>query len=140
MKKDVIIQVCDKQKTDGETECMEISVIGTMDGFGKDYVLEYTEYDGEMTGCKTKIAVADARCVSVMREGPYATEMTLEAGKRHSCHYETPYGSFMIGIFTRSVQSAMTEQGGSLSMEYTIDFNNGLAAENLMTITVTEGK
>ncbi|HZK39242.1 MAG TPA: DUF1934 domain-containing protein, partial [Clostridia bacterium] len=57
---------------------------------------------------------------------------------RHNCHYITPHGEFMMGIFTRYVNSKMNADGGELKFKYTIDFNTGLASVNELKVTVKE--
>ena len=64
--------------------------------------------------------------------------MIMELGQRHNCHYTTPYGELMIGVFTQKVDSLMDEHGGKLEFHYTLDFNAGLAARNELVITVKE--
>lgn len=138
MKKNVLINVISSQMIDGQAENMEISVVGVLTHNGEDYIIEYTEYDGDMQGCNTCVSVEGGECVSITREGGFTTEMMLENGKRHSSLYSTPYGELTIGLYTKMVNSDMSAVGGTLEMDYTIDFNSGLVSENSMKITVSE--
>lgn len=135
-KKDVIITVSDKQIIDGEAEKYEITVVGKCFGTPSNFTIEYTEYNGEMNGCDTKIVITGGTNVSVVRKGAYNSEMIFEHEKRHSCHYATPFGSFTLGVYTRLVDFDLNEDETSLLLEYTIDYNTGLASENFMKITV----
>ncbi|NMP38105.1 MAG: DUF1934 domain-containing protein [Clostridiales bacterium] len=141
MKKKVVINISDKQSPDvGEPETLEMNIFGTL-SFSQDaYTLEYTELDGELAGCTTSLCVDDPGRVIMRRSGSYNSELTIERNKRHNCHYDTPYGGFLMGIFGKAVHSSMTPRGGTLKMRYTVDFNSELAAENEMTITVKEYK
>lgn len=134
-KTDVIIQVADEQSMGGENDDMEITVVGTLEMLENGYELCYTEYEGELQNCLTTVTVQNGRSVTMTRVGSYATELMIEKGKRHSCRYNTPYGELMLGVFGTAMESDMTENGGALKIEYTIDFNTGLAAKNRLTIT-----
>ncbi|MEG2016389.1 MAG: DUF1934 domain-containing protein [Oscillospiraceae bacterium] len=72
------------------------------------------------------------------RTGSYTSELIIEQDKRHACHYSTPYGDFMMGIYAKRVDSDMKSSGGTLSFEYTIDFNSDYASKNQLTINVKE--
>ncbi|HZK21294.1 MAG TPA: DUF1934 domain-containing protein [Oscillospiraceae bacterium] len=138
MKKDVLIKILDKQSTDGETEKLEITTKGTLSFNDDGYYIVYDETDGELEGTVTTLFIDSPNSVTVSREGAFNSQIVLEENKRHSCFYDTPYGSFMMGVFAKHVKSNVTEKGGTLKMRYTVDFNSGLAAENSMSIVVTE--
>ena len=70
------------------------------------------------------------------REGEYTTQMIIEREKRHLCHYMTPMGEIVMGVFARKVESDMSENGGGLLLNYTIDINADFAAINELKITV----
>ena len=95
---------------------------------------------GDLAGCTTCLHMDKPGRVTMRRFGSYNSELTIERNKRHNCHYDTPYGGFLMGVFGKHVSSNMTECGGTLKMRYTVDFNSELAAENEMTITVKEYK
>ena len=70
------------------------------------------------------------------RTGKYNTELIIEKDRRHTCFYETPYGELMMGVYTKNMFTDMNENGGTLRFSYTIDFNNDLASENDLTVSV----
>ncbi|MBQ2470514.1 MAG: DUF1934 family protein, partial [Ruminococcus sp.] len=41
-----------------------------------------------------------------------------------------------IGVFTKTLKSTLGEQGGTLEVSYTLDFNTDLVSENRFFITV----
>ena len=75
--------------------------------------------------------------VTMTRNGAYTTQMVMERGRRHVCHYATPFGDMLLGIFAKKVESSVTEEGGELLLNYTIDVNADLAASNELKITVS---
>ena len=137
-KKDVLITIHDEQLSDGESEKLELTTTGTLTCSDAGVRVEYDELEGELSGSVTSLLIDSPTCVTMQRGGAYNSQLIIEQNKRHSCYYDTPYGSFMMGVFARRVHASVTESGGTLDMEYTVDFNSGLAAENIMHITVTE--
>ena len=94
MKKDVLIEVENTQTLGGRDEKYTVSVNGTLEYGDGRYTLAYTEYDGELKGCKTLVTVEGGDSVSVAREGGYSTELKLKNGERRTSVYSTPYGEF----------------------------------------------
>ena len=136
--KDVIIRIVDNHEMDGENSTSELITVGTLDGFGDNYSLVYAEQDEALQGCVTTIKVEDKKRIVMTRTGDICAEMIIEKDKRHNCHYMTPHGDFMMGIFARYIQSKMNADGGELKFQYTIDFNTGLASVNELNVTVKE--
>ncbi len=135
MNREVLLTITDAQTVDGQTESFEIITNGSYQGEPDDYCLEFTELFEDDIICNTKLFVKEKRCVTMVRSGHYKSELIIENRKRHNCHYHTPYGEFMIGIFAKTVKSDIDTDGcGTLAMNYTIDYYSGLAAENNMTI------
>ena len=140
MKNDVLIEVENTQTLGGRDEKYTVSVNGTLEYGDGRYTLAYTEYDGELKGCKTLVTVEGGDSVSVAREGGYSTELKLKNGERRTSVYSTPYGEFSLGLFTNRVFTDMSENGGTLETEYTLEFAPDSRALNSMKITVSEGK
>ncbi len=132
-----LIDVCNAQTMDGETEKIEMSVVGTICETDDGFLVEYTEYDEDERCCRTTVRAVGNRSVSVTREGDFGGEMLFEAGKRNSTVYSTPYGDLMMGVYTECVENSLTKDGGRLHFRYTTDFHAQAAIENRMTLTVT---
>jgi len=138
--KKVIISITDSHESDGENSTSELITVGTLNGSGDNYSLVYAEQDEALKGCITTIKVEDKKRIVMTRTGEICAEMVIEKDKRHNCHYITPHGDFMMGIFARYVNSKMNADGGELKFQYTIDFNTGLASVNELKVTVKEVK
>jgi uncharacterized beta-barrel protein YwiB (DUF1934 family) len=136
--KNVLISIVDMHEYDGENTKSELITVGTLHGCGDNYSLEYEEQDEALLGCVTTITVEDGKKIILTRTGQVNTEMIIEKDKRHNCHYDTPHGEFMMGVFARYVNSDMACDGGELNFAYTIDFNTGLASYNELKVTVKE--
>ena len=134
--KKAVIHIIDTHLSDGEKYTCELTTAGTLDFLDGAYILTYDETDTELAGCTTTLKVDKNKTVTMTRSGKYNTELILEKERRHSCFYNTPFGELMMGIYAKSIESEMTENGGKLRFCYTIDFNNDLASENDLSISV----
>lgn len=135
-KQKVMIDVCNAQTMDGETEKLEMRVVGTICKTDGGFLVEYTEYDDEGRPSEIAVRAIGDSFVSVARAGDCNTEMRFETGKRHSTVYNTPYGALTMGIYTKRVENALTENGGRLHFCYTTDFHAQVSAENRMTLQI----
>ena len=138
MKKERIIRIKDKQTTFEGEEGAELTTYGYLKGNADNYTLHFEEDFGDGMKSRTKITVRDQRTASILRDGDISTEITVEAGKRHSCRYRTPYGEMMIGVYAQDVFSAMGPRGGQLALDYTVDCNGSVIAKKQMIINVSE--
>lgn len=95
--------------------------------------------DSEATGfegSETEITVTGNKLASIIRRGSSSSDLVIEPGKRHHCHYSTPYGEMVIGIYTHSIDNKLSENGGSLYMKYTIDINTSYMSDNEIIMNV----
>jgi len=113
-----------------------IIVRGDLDFKPEEYTITYLEHAGDMAGSTTKVRVKKGKLIQLSRSGPYSTDLVLELGKRHTCQYATPYGSLMMGVYTDSIESDMTENGGHLRFKYSLDVGGGEVTENDLELTV----
>ena len=121
--KDVMIRILATQSGDDpreQTELAEFSTEGQLDCLDGSGTLTYPE--SELTGM----------------EG--TGRMDFSPGERNTFLYETPYGSSTVGMETKRYASTLTERGGTLEIEYVIDFDHAFVALNQMHIQVMEKK
>ena len=99
-------------------------------------VYKETETTG-YEGCTTPVKVAeDARKVSMLRFGKQSSQLIIEKGTRHLCHYETGYGSVSLGVAADVIEQRLDENGGSLKFSYTLDSGaESFISRNLVDIT-----
>lgn len=141
IKNDVVIGIKGIQVIDSEKDVMELTVTGTLtENDDGTFTLEYTEYDADNKEYNTVVAIGNDGFVSMTKFGEFTTEMFFEKNKRHNCHYITPYGDIMIGVYTKKTNAVLSEYGGKIELEYNIDFNTGFISKNRMTITVNNGQ
>lgn len=138
MKKDAVIKIVSLQRTENGDNSGEMSVVGSVSYENEKTVIEYIE-DNEETGPEeTTITVLNDRTVSIVRNGQFSSEMTVERNSRHLTFYRTPYGELTMGIYGTQVDFSKSENGAVLKFKYELDFNNGFVSENTMNIYIEE--
>jgi uncharacterized beta-barrel protein YwiB (DUF1934 family) len=136
MKNEAIIKFVTTQTTDdNEQDTLEINAQGTYEKTETGFVIEYDEIDEEMQGTKTTVTVESPSRIIINRAGTYNSRLTIEENKRHSCHYDTPAGSLIMGVFASLVSVNLREKGGTVRLRYTIDFNSSMVAKNFVHLT-----
>ena len=79
----------------------------------------------------------DARLVSMTRFGKTSSQLIIEKGIRHLCHYETGYGSISLGVAADVIEHNLLPDGGELQFSYTLDSGaETLISRNSVLITV----
>jgi uncharacterized beta-barrel protein YwiB (DUF1934 family) len=138
LKDDFIISITGTQKYEQE-EDGKVSV----DTFGS-YIMRngirfitYKEYDDEnlQISRTAVVKVEGDRRVTMMKAGT-GTRLILEKGKRHSCIYNTHYGTLSLGVYTSDLTSTLDDDGGELTVNYTLDINTSMSSENTVHLTV----
>lgn len=140
MTKDVCINIKSIQSSDENEDVTELFTYGKLSKSNDDgeYRISYEESDAMgFEGCNVDLDIAE-NSVKLMRSGNAISNLIIEKGKKHHCHYGTPYGDFMIGVSADEIKSTITENGGDLYLKYTIDVNSGLLSENEMYINIKE--
>lgn len=139
MEKDVCINIKSIQNSDEGEDVTELFTYGKMEKYKADnYRVSYEETDAVgFEGCKVTLDILKDE-VRLTRTGNASSNLIIEKGKKHHCHYGTPYGDFMIGINTDELKNEITDRGGDLYLKYTIDVNSGFLSENEMFINVKE--
>ena len=140
MIKDVIIEIKTEQTVDDSTDKIEFTTdarYGSRDG---SYFISYDEsklmeVEGEI---KTTLYVKPNASVVLQRKGAYNSRMVIEKGVRNNCLYATPNGEFSLGIFGEKVLANLSDDGGNITMNYTIDSGLQLLSRNKVNISIRE--
>ena len=118
---------------------IEVKTIGS---FCEDTGCYHIEYDeaGEpgMDGATTVMTIDGDRQITLVRTGELSAKMVLEKGQRHLCHYDTPFGEMMVGIFTENIRSNLNPRGGELNFRYSVDINSAFSSNNEVSIMIRE--
>lgn len=136
MKKKVYVSILGSTTVDGDCDNTEFVTEGEYVQRNGKYFLKYQEQiDSDLGECSTVIKMNDD-VVVMSRSGSANTQMIFEKGKRHMSHYETPLGSFTIGVSTDSLVVDVDENGGSVKVNYVLDINSSAQIHNKLHINI----
>lgn len=139
MKKDVLIEIKGIYRQDDDEDQIELFTTGSYYKRNGNYYIAYDESEATgFEGTKTVLMVEDSDRVTLSRTGTAKSQLIIERGKRHQCHYDTGVGSMMIGVSGDRVVSELNDDGGHLEFTYSLDVNTLLASENSVYINVRE--
>ncbi len=139
MRKDVLISIMGIQSINGEEDVVEMTTYGSLHKNDGSYCLSYDETEATgMAGSHTTLMVENGHRVTMRRSGGVESELVIEKGCRHQCHYETGFGAILVGISGDSIRSTLNEKGGEVDFSYSMDINTALACENRVIIKVKE--
>ncbi len=139
--KDVMISILGMQEyEEEELDTIELTTAGKLTRTKDGYRLAYLE--SELTGMEGTVTSFDIMpgCVTLTRTGMLNSEMVFERGVRHLALYNTPYGSLEVGVAARKIDSTISERGGELSVNYSIDIDHQMAGENQFSLKVRESR
>lgn len=137
MLKQVMITVDSrKEESDGEVENLSFVTEGTL--LCEAGMCEITYQESEMTGMAgtTTTLKVEKGSVLLIRHGTLSSILVFEKGKTHYSGYDTEYGSFQIGVTARRVDVDMTDGGGRLVVDYSLDFNGAQGGRNTIRVDV----
>ena len=101
--------------------------------------LSYKEEAVEgIEGCTTIISfdINDPRCVTIERRGPFSSVFVISKGERLFSTYSTPFGVIDMCIFGKKVENSITEDGGTLSLDYAVELKGLTAQRTRMEIKI----
>lgn len=96
---------------------------------GKHYIVYDEVVEGIPGTIKNKIRITGDSILEIMKSGISNTHMTFEKDKIHVTHYDTPYGEFMVGAFTRDIKVSESEKEIGVRVNYVLDINGEKAAD-----------
>lgn len=139
MNKDVLITIKSSQNVDGsEMEGAELITLGTYN-YGKDGI-RFSYMESEITGLdgtKTVFHIKPDEVV-MSRRGSVNSQMVFHPGECSNFLYCTEFGMLQMGLDTRRLECALDEHGGSMEIEYDLDFEKSFLSRNTFKIDVKE--
>lgn len=88
---------------------------------GKHYVTYEESPDGS-ANIKTMLKF-DESFFELTRKGQYSVHMLFEEGKKNYTDYRTPFGNFVVGIDTSSIEITEKEKEIDLHIDYDMEMN-----------------
>ncbi len=140
MNKEVIISIEGQEIIPemGEENKTELVTEGKYYKKGEKHYLSYKET--EVTGfdaTTTMLKIEDNR-VALTRYGQVNTHMVFASGEKHTGYYDTPYGSFTVGVVSDDVKVEFNEKRGKIDIHYLLEIDNNTKAEHTLSLNVRE--
>lgn len=139
MEETYLITIKGTMEQNGDSDTVELMTRGSFVHRDRSFYIVYHESEATgYAGCTTTVKVdEDARRVSMTRFGRVPSQLIVEKGTRHLCHYETGYGSISLGVSADTIEHTLGEEGGNLKFSYTLDSGaENFISRNLVDITV----
>lgn len=139
MEENYLITIKGTMEQDGNAETVELMTRGSFVKREGSYFIVYHETEATgYAGCTTTVRLAeDASIVTMTRFGKASSQLVIEKGIRHLCHYETGYGAVSLGVAADIIEHQLGETGGRLRFSYTLDSGSeDFISRNLVDITV----
>ena len=140
MKKDVMIYIKGIRDVDGDKDTIELYTKGRYYRRNGMYFLSYDEMeedDVEPT-IKTILKVEGTKCVTMTKSGKRKSQLIIENGERHQCHYDNGFDDWIMGIEGSSIENGLEDNGGVLNFKYSMDINTMLTSEHEINIVGKE--
>lgn len=138
MKKDIFLSISSTQHFEGsEEEHIDLMTEAQLYERGGKYYICYDETAlTGLDGTRTTVKM-DGSTVSMIRTGAYPSELLFAKDQRHVGLYETDYGALTISTHTDRLENTIGENGGELSIEYTIEVDNSLVGRHSFRMTAS---
>ncbi len=140
MNKNVLITVKGNQQYSDDSDSIELITEGKYYKKGDNYFITYkeTELTG-MEGTTTTLKVSEDK-VTLMRFGTNNSQLIFEKGEKNLCHYETPHGSFTVGVFTNIMDVNINDTGGEIKIDYYLEIDQMQTVNNDLCVQIREAE
>jgi uncharacterized beta-barrel protein YwiB (DUF1934 family) len=139
MNKEATISIVGEEKRTEDTDATKTELIteGRYYKKGDKYYVSYQEnqissYSDNIT---TTLKI-DGDRVSMTRFGEINTHMVFSEGTKHLGYYETPFGSFTIGVMSDNVDVRLSDEGGKIHIKYLLEIDNNTRATHDLTLSI----
>ena len=116
---------------------MQLMTRGSFVKRNDHFFISYNETEATgYKGCVTTVKVEGTHKVSMLRFGPAPSQLVIEKGRRHVCHYDTGAGALSLGVSADEIHAALSENGGKVKFSYMLDVDASTLSKNIVDITV----
>ena len=120
-----------------ESDEMEFLTDGVFSRKGRSFFISYRE--SELTGIEGAVTTlqVEPRRVTMTRLGEDGgTSLVFEQGRKHMSHYDIPMGSLLVGISAQRVGVDLSDAGGEVQVDYSVEVDHAYTGENNIRIRV----
>ena len=137
MHEDYIITINGTMEQGDQSDSVKLMTRGSFLKRNNNFFITYHETEATgYKGCVTTVKVEGSDKVSMLRFGPAPSQLVIETGRRHVCHYDTGEGHLSLGVAADEISSHLGEHGGSLRFSYLLDVDAESISRNTVRITV----
>ncbi|MBR1862766.1 MAG: DUF1934 domain-containing protein [Ruminococcus sp.] len=137
IKKDVNIKLISTQSDGEDSSQTEVFTEGSYEKTAEGYRISYEESEATgFEGSTTTLETVGSSMVVMERTGQVSSNLVIDTKEKHHCVYGTPYGTFEVGVKGRRVDSRLSEDGGSLVVQYVVDVNSGYVGDFEVAVDV----
>ena len=140
MNKEATISITGKERAFEEKNSTKTELVteGKYYKKGNKYFVSYqenqmTDFAGDKVTTTLKI---DGKSVSMTRFGQINTHMVFSEGEKNMGYYETPFGSFTIGVVSDDVDVSLSDDGGNIHIKYLLEIDNDQRAMHDLTFNI----
>ena len=128
MKIPVVLSIRGRQSyLDQEPEVIELVTEGVLEKDETGWDLSYEESDlTGLQGVTTTFRIEQERVV-LTREGTLSSQMIFVEGEPHDSLYKMDFGALMITVCATKVTFDLSEEGGTVDLEYKIEIEQSSA-------------
>lgn len=130
MTKQVLLTIAGLQFMD-EEQSEPVEIITAGDYYfrnGKHFVMYDEPVEGSSQSIHNTMKIGP-ESLEVMKKGLTNVHMVFEKNKKNLSFYETPFGSFQVGIQTSEVEIRETENNIDVQVAYALDINDEYLAD-----------
>ncbi len=138
-KKDVVITIVSRQNFDGcEPDQIDLITTGRLYGKNGKFYISYEESElTGMEGSRTTVKVEpQTGCITMTRTGTYPSQMMFAENERRVGIYNTDMGAVAISTHTKQLTSNIDENGGAITIDYTVEIDASLAGAHRFEMSV----
>lgn len=142
MKDNVLISVSGSHIYENYTEdLMEMLTPGNYHIKDGTYTITYNEPDSDSSDSYTTTLTIDPnRRITIIREGEVPSHMVFEQGEKHVIYYDTEFGAMTIGVSANRINAKLSENGGDIEIDYSIEIDHAVASDNILKLNVRKTK
>jgi len=141
MNREVIISITGSENSPNgkEENLVELVTEGKYYKKGDKYYVSYkeTSVTGFDDNTTTTLKI-DGKTVAMTRFGQVNTHMVFKQGEKHTGYYETPYGSFTVGVLSDDVDVNINDGGGEIHINYLLQIDNATRARHDLKLNIRE--
>lgn len=145
MTKDILLRISGVQFPGGieemDTEELEVITSGSYyEKNGRRYI-RYDEVQEGQEGVIRNLLKIDDNSLELTRRGLTGVHMVFEKNKKNESYYDTPFGSFLVGVSATHVSVQQSENSLEVKVRYALEINYEFVADcsiNVLALSRSE--